>query len=536
MTPSAATPKSPPAIDAGWTVLLLLAAGSAVAFLWLVAQRLPYPHELEWMEGAMADHAHRIASGQALYCAPTPEHVPFLYAPLLFWLAGGLQALGVPELLALRGISAACSLGIALLVGHWVRVHTGRFRPGLVASGVFVAGYGWLWWWYDLARNDSLFLLLILATAYALQHAGRGRLLVAALLATAALLAKQSAAMWLPAIGVGALCLDWRLGWRFCVLGATLCAGAIGALHWQSDGWSTFYLFDMPRHHGVEGSRKLGFWTEDVLPMLPLLLLGLGGFLAAVRRDPRGALFLAAVGSGGLLTSWASRLHVGGFDNVLIYAFAAACVLGPAAVQTRARWLEWLTPGLLAVQFVVLFGLAWHRHPEITALPSPAHRAAHEQLQDFLQKVDGDVFLPGHGAVTRRAGKPASAHGQAIFDLLQVLPRLPNGNLDLGVLVDEARLGTLPPRAAAALRSFRDGVVQGLASQRFGALVLDQQLAASFEALFAFGIAGADAKFGTADDLYTRRAAPLLENGKALNPLVGFEVHSPYALEAVGKR
>ncbi|MCA8964294.1 MAG: hypothetical protein KDC48_05395 [Planctomycetes bacterium] len=529
MEPTPAQPTTPPR---AWLVLLAAAGAALLLFGGLTVQRLPYPFELEWMEGAMADHAWRVAAGEPLYCAPTPEHVPFLYAPLLFWLAGLLMKLGVPELLALRGIACGASVGVAMLVGHWVRQHTGRLVPGLVATGVFLAGYGWLWWWYDLARNDSLFLLAILGTAYALQHGGKFRVPLAAVLAVVAMLAKQSAAMWLPAIAVGALCLDWRLGLRFAVAAALGILLALGVLHWSSGGWSTFYMFTMPQYHGIEGSRKLGFWTEDILPMLPLLLLGLGGFVAQWRAGERKeALFLAAVGSGGLMTSWASRLHTGGFDNVLVYGFAAACVLGPAALRARARWLEFATPALLAVQFVILFGYAWQRSPNTTALPSAAHRQAHEELTEYVRSQPGMVIMPGHGAVTRRAGKPSSAHGQAIFDLLQVLPRLPDG-LDLSVLVDDRRLDELPVLAAQALRSFRDGLLQGMTTRRFGAIVLDAQIGPQFEGMFLYGLAGPDGRRGTDDDLYRRRDAPILSNGTALNPLMGYSVNSPYALEA----
>ena len=526
-------PALPPNRQRLWAPLVAAAAAAAALFFWLVAQRVPYPFELEWMEGAMADHAWRIAAGQPLYCEPTPEHVPFLYAPLLFWCAGLLMKLGVSELLALRGIACSASIGVAMLVGHWVRQHTGRLVPGLVATGVFLAGYGWLWWWYDLARNDSLFLLTILGTAYALQHGGRHRVAMAASLAVVAMLAKQSAAMWLPAITVGALCLDWRLGLRFAATALLGIGAALGLLHWSSGGWSTFYLFTMPQYHGIEGSRKLGFWTEDILPMLPLLLLGLCGFAAQWRIGERKeALFLAAVGSGGLVTSWASRLHVGGFDNVLVYGFAAACVLGPAALRGRARPLEIAVPALLAVQFVILFGYAWQRGPLTTALPSAAHRRAHEELTAYVRSAPGMVILPGHGAVTRRAGKPASAHGQAIFDLLQVLPKLPNGLLDLGALVDDRRLDELPALAAQALRSFRDGLLQGMTTRRFGAIVLDAQIGPQFEGMFLYGLAGPDGRPGSDDDLYRRRTSPMLTDGKALNPMMGFPVDSPYALEA----
>ncbi len=534
----AANAPPPPRIARGaWIAALALAAAAAALFVVLATQRLPYPFELEWMEGAMADHAWRIAGGEPLYCEPSPEHVPFLYAPLLFWLAGLLAALGVPELVALRSLACAASVGVAMLIGHWVRRETGRVAPGLAASGLFLAGYGWLWWWYDLARNDSLFLLSILGTAYVLRHGGRGRVTIAVLLAVAAMLAKQSAAMWLPAIGVGALLLDWRLGVRFGVAGVAGIAAALGLLHLSSDGWSTFYLFEMPRHHGIDGSRKLGFWTEDVVPMLPVLLLGLGGFVSRWRAGERGpALFLAAVGSGGLLTSWASRLHVGGFDNVLVYAFAAACVLGPAAARARERWLAAATPVLLVLQFVILSAIAWHRDPGATALPSAAHRQAHEELEAYVRAQPGPVVMPGHGAITRRAGKPASAHGQAIFDLLQVLPKGTDGNLDLGALIDPVRLAQLPLRTQRALTSFRDGMLDAMAQRRIASIVLDRQIGPQFELLFLFGLAGADGRQGTADDLYRRRGEPLLTNGEALAPLMGFPVHSPYALEAVDGR
>ena len=62
--------------------------------------------------------------------------------------------------------------------------------------------------------------------------------------------------------------------------------------------------------------------------------------------------------------------------------------------------------------------------------------------------------------------------------------------------------------------------------------LLDKQIGEQFEVLFLFGLAGPDGKPGTPDDLYRRRPGPLLTNGPALNPLIGFVANSPYALEA----
>ena len=509
-----------------WRLALLAAAVAIGGFALAVSQRLPYPHELEWMEGALVDHASRVANGLPLYCEPSPEHVPFLYAPLLFWLGGLGMTLGLDGLLALRLVAVGSTLGCALLIGHWVRMERARVLPGLVASGLFLAGYGWLAWWYDLARNDALFVFFVLATAYQLRHGGARRWLWAAALATVALLAKQSALLWLPAVGVGALCLDWRMALRFGIASVLGMALAIGALHITSDGWSTFYLFEMPQQHGVEGSRKLGFWTEDLVPMLPLLGLGLCGFVAQCRAGTvRQALFLAAFGSGALMASWFSRMHTGGFDNVMMYGFAGACVLGPIAATS----LRWLGPLLLLVQFAWLGQQAWQRGVH-TLLPSAAHRRAHEELAAFVQAQPGPVWIPGHGGIALRAGKGTGAHGQAIFDLLQVLPKVPGKGMDLEALVDRTRLASLSARARRAVIALMDSTAAALNERRFAAIVVEETGTAMFPLLFAPGLVGADQALGTADDTYVRATGPLLTEPTAIKPLLGYDVHSPYAL------
>lgn len=504
-----------------WLWLLACAAGAvAIAgFAWAALQRVPYPHELEWMEGALADHAARLVDGLPIYCEPTPEHVPFLYAPLLFWLGGLGMSCGLDGVLALRLVACGCTIACAMLIGHWVRVETRRLLPGLAASGLFVAGYGWLAWWYDLARNDSLFVFGCLATAYQLRHGGARRWLWAALLATATLLAKQSALLWLPAVGVGTLVLDWRIGLRFGLACVVAMGAAVGVLHLASDGWSTFYLFEMPRHHGVEASKFVGYWTEDFPPMLPATVLGV---LACVlrRHEPRHALFLAAFGAGGLLASWFSRMHAGGFDNVLMYGFAGACVLGPIGATGLGRF----GPLLLLAQFAWLGQQAWSRG-SATLLPSAAHRQAHDELAAFVRAQPGPVWLPGHGAITRRAGKGTGAHGMAIFDLLQVLP-----DLDVRILHDPRRLAALPGRGGDAVRALVANAAAALQRQHFAALVIDEIGAGQFPFVFAQGLLGGDGALGTADDTYVRAPGPVVRDGPALRPPIGYDVHSPYVL------
>lgn len=515
-----------------WWLLLLLAAISVIGFAFAVSQRLLYPHELEWMEGALADHASRVADGLPLYCEPGPQHVPFLYAPLLFWLGGLGMKFGLDGIIALRLVAIAFSVGSAMLIGHWVRKETGRLVPGLVATGLFFAGYGWLAWWYDLARNDSLFVFLCLATTYQLRHGARLGWLWAGLLATLALLAKQSALMWLPAVGVGALCWNWRIAIGFGIVATTSMAAAIGVMHLLSEGWSTFYLFEMPQHHGWVGENKLGFWVRDLQPMWPILLLGLIGFAVSIRPTPRTALFLAAFGSGGLVCSWLSRMHVGGFDNVMMYGFAGACVLGAiAATSNASRMLRIAGPVLLFMQFAWLGYAAWQRSPSETLLPPDAHRQAHRELRAVVANMDGPVWIPAHGHIAYRLGKGTGAHGQAIFDVMQMLPKLPDGMFDLTKLANPSSIEGLSDRGQQALAALMRNVHDALAAARFAGIVIDEVGASEFVALFAAGLIGPDAQFGTNDDPYVRRPGYAIRQPKAIQPLLGYEVHSPYVFE-----
>jgi hypothetical protein len=254
----------------------------------------------------------------------------------------------------------------------------------------------------------------------------------------------------------------------------------------------------------------------------------------------REALFLAAVGSGGLVTSWFSRLHVGGFDNVILYGFAGACVLGPAAVAAaNTRRLQLAVPLLLLVQFVSL-GLAatrpsaddgcWPRTTRYPMLPSPAHRRAHEELLAFVKSQAGPVWIPDHGDISAQAGKGRFAHGQAIFDLLQLLPRSPDGFFDLPSLRDPKKLAHLSERAQQALADLLERSDRALREKRFAAIVIDALDAGAFEALFVAGLAGADGQRGNDDDPYVRLPGELLTEPRAINGLSGRDVHSPYAL------
>jgi 4-amino-4-deoxy-L-arabinose transferase-like glycosyltransferase len=136
-----------------------------------------YPFDLEWLEGATADHVQRILTGQKIYVPPSLAFTPFLYPPLYYYVSAAVSFVTGMSLLPLRLVSMASSLGCFWLVYRLVARETGRRYAGIVARGMFAATYRIGGAWLDLAR-DSLFLLLFLGAVYvcdSMPRRGRGR-------------------------------------------------------------------------------------------------------------------------------------------------------------------------------------------------------------------------------------------------------------------------------------------------------------------------------------------------------------------------
>ena len=64
-------------------LISLLAAASAVVLIALVVNHVPFPFQLDLMEGVVLQHARRAMHGIAIYPLATPEFVPLAYNALL---------------------------------------------------------------------------------------------------------------------------------------------------------------------------------------------------------------------------------------------------------------------------------------------------------------------------------------------------------------------------------------------------------------------------------------------------------------------
>jgi hypothetical protein len=73
-------------------VLAAALVAHALMAVFVIASRIRYPHDLEWMTGSVLDHVERVRNGVPVYTAPTARWIPFLYPPLFYWLGKATSA------------------------------------------------------------------------------------------------------------------------------------------------------------------------------------------------------------------------------------------------------------------------------------------------------------------------------------------------------------------------------------------------------------------------------------------------------------
>lgn len=408
-------------------VLLAVAGLYLLAFVGVAALRVGYPFELEWMEGGMLGQVRWLLAGHRLYGPPSVGFVPFIYMPLYTYVSAGSCAMAGVGFLPMRLVSVAATLGSLGLIHRLVSLETGSRFAGAMAAGLFAATFGVSDFWFDLARVDMLFLVLVLGAVSLVRVGGSAWSAVAAGVVLAlAFLTKQTAAVVSVPLMAYALATQWRRGLALTVTAVGLASASVVVLDALHDGWLGFYVFTVPASHRLRWAMLAGFWTGDVLaPLSVAFVLGLayvGG--EAVSGERRRALFYGLVGAGALAASWMGRMKVGGDVNASIPAHAALAVafgLGLHRLVTLQRVSAYgRRVGRELVVYVaclVQLGLlAYDPRPQV---PTRADRQAGDALVARLAQTEGSVWVQAHGYLAVRAGRPPTAHAMAVRDLLE---------------------------------------------------------------------------------------------------------------------
>jgi hypothetical protein len=409
------------------SVLVCVAVAAPIAvYLWVALHRVGYPFELDWMEGGSVELAARVVAGHSLYAAPSLGFVGWTYPPVYYWVAAAVAKVIGVGFLPLRLVSLIASLVSMATLAWIVTRETGDRIAGLVAAGLFAATFRISGAWFDTGRVDSLFLALtLLAVAWGRWASGVRGGIGLGILAFLAFFTKQTALLaLLPALVYLAL-VRRRVGIPALLTLVVLLLSSTAALDASTNGWYGYYVFNELSHQPWAKQLWLGFWVDDVLrrqwPLVILLLAG--GVTLAGRAGTRPAVrsptvyyMVAAVGLIG--SAWVSRLHTGGYANVLMPAYAAIALLAGLtyAGLVGGRRGRISRPLVMVTLFLQLGLLAY---PIGAQIPTAADRAAGTQLITRLRALPGPVVVLRHPWYATLAGKGSFAQAEAIDDVLR---------------------------------------------------------------------------------------------------------------------
>jgi hypothetical protein len=393
---------------------LVLGAWYILAYIALALVRVRYPFELEWMEGAVVEQVRQVAAGHRLYVAPSIDFIPFQYPPFYFYLGALASKIVGVGFLPLRLISLLASLGCFAIIFVMVRKEAQSVKAGFLAVSLFAACFRAGGAWYDLARTDSLCLVLVLAAAYLVRfYASRRASITAVVLLSLAFLTKQSALLIALPLLAYLVVSSWREGALAVAAFAALVGVATAVLDAVHDGWYVYYVFTMPARMQQVDPVSVDFWSQGILgPLAIASAMSLGYMLAAITRARAiRSWFYPALAMGMIGGAWLSMLHAGAYDNNLIPAYAVISILfGLAVSEVDSRIY---TGALCVVQLLLLF---YDPRPQ---LPSSQSREAGRQLVGLIAATPGDVLLPQHGYLSALAGKRSFAHSMAVYDVMR---------------------------------------------------------------------------------------------------------------------
>lgn len=412
-----------------WVCCLPLLPGSVALglFFWITLHRLDYPFELEWMEGAMLHQVVRVLDGAPLYGDASLAFVPALYMPLYYFVCTAVTNVVGTQLFALRLVSWVSTLALMLVLAQTARKATGSVLAAVLAPLLYVSLFRYTAFWFDVARVDSLWTLLLLCSVAPLisflRTGHRRWLWVSACAWLSALLAKQASVFVLPCLVLVVWC--WgsvRLAVTYAVGVLLVGAGLLMGLQRELGDQFLFYTLQMASSHGVS---LYGFerFFRDIFTSVPVMLLVAvaGLFVMPGGSRERTGWALLLLGFFGL--SMLSRAYAGAFFNVLMPLYAALALVAACGVVWGCRYAMTAKPWPCVVAVALVFGLSFELlrstvYDPSRQVPTADSERVTQAFVDRLAAVPGKVCVVAHGYLSYLAGKPFCAHNTQITDLV----------------------------------------------------------------------------------------------------------------------
>ncbi len=408
------------------TKWLAIAMGAAFIALVLTLSilRLAYPYEIEWMEGAMVDHAIRVLAGKPIYTAPSLHFVAWLYPPLYYYAVAAVMKFTGIGFFAGRIVSFVSTLLTALAVGWMVKRLTANRIFAFLTIALYFATYRVTGFFFDLVRNDAFFTFLAVASVLPAFFKRRSSPFISGVLLALAFLAKQQAIFFLPPLALCFWLRNKKEGIAFLLSALVPGVLSILVLNAATHGWSNYYMFAIPhakeaefsviRTFGVFPNYALGPFAASFVALLILSLLSKNR--KTFWSSDSGLLTMMALAA--LVAGAVSLGNDGGYRNVMLPFAAFVLPLLPIALaEIKTALPEFSRYIYLAFlfQFVALY---FNPLSKKMLIASARQRRGAEEFIRKLAAMPGDVYIPYHGYISRLAGKPTHAHLLAAMDVL----------------------------------------------------------------------------------------------------------------------
>jgi len=385
--------------------------------VYIAAYQLGYLYILEWIEGSMMDHVHRILEGKSIYSEPSIEFAPSPYTPIYFYVSAFFSLIFGPTIKVMRWISVFSTVTMLLTTYLWAKKESESKASGLIAAGMFALCYWYVSEWFFLARVDMLSLALFAWSAYLVRFRKENTyLIVAGILTALSILSKQNTLGL--AIGLLVAGSFFHKKKIFIYLAAWFVPVAIFTfiLNILTDGRYWYYTMIMPMHHGAIETRYLSIFTYDIsIKLLSYIVASAVLFWILFKERSKKSFAFYLFFSGALFVStYLSRLKVGGASNSFLPFFLGGGIFFGILYGKSEKKLALR----VIVVTLIIFQVAMLSYDFRRYIPNGSKRSKEHKLVEGMKKMEGSVWLVSTGHLSTLAGKGYSAHQCLISDML----------------------------------------------------------------------------------------------------------------------
>ena len=348
----------PSAASTIFTLLLVVSAAFTIYYQFLLVS---YPHQLDYGEGPLLNHAIRLAGGEMIYQPnlDTPPYTVTNYPPIyiLTLAAGRIIFPAAPPFLFGRLISALSSWAAAMAIAAIIHLATGNRKASLAGALIF-GSIPFVIYWSPLLRIDMLALALSLWGIYLVvsKPERSSSLVLSAILLLAAIYTRQSYALAAPlAVFVHLLTINRRKAFQYAVgLGSAVVLFFLGANFISDGGFYTHIVVSNQNSYSFQRAvSMLAIFSKDaMLPLLatiPMIILRKG------EHSLRLVLTVYVLGS---LASALTAGKIGSSYNYVL-ELSAATAIGFGLflnylikIPFRSRWFWVIYPTMAALMLI----------------------------------------------------------------------------------------------------------------------------------------------------------------------------------------